>query len=71
MRQAFYQVDLISSEWRFSGSKQHTKETKIAVSVLFSLFMSSNVMVQHCPYPLALISAELYFRTDSECVQWS
>ena len=32
----------------YSGSKEHIKETKIADSVLLSLSMSSNVMVQHC-----------------------
>ena len=36
--------DKISCEWRFSGSKEHIKETKIADSVLLSLFMCSNVM---------------------------
>ena len=58
--------DKISCEWRFSGSKEHTKETKIADSVLLSLFMCSNVMGQHCPRPRAPASAELNFQTDLE-----
>ena len=41
--------DKISCEWRFSGSKEHIEEMKIADSVLLSLFMCSNVMGQHCP----------------------
>ena len=44
---------------------------KIAGSVLFSLFICSNVMVQHCPRPLAPASAELYFQTDSDWAQLS
>ena len=51
----------ISCESRFSGSKEHTKETKIADSVLLSLFMCSDVMGQHCPRPRASASAELNF----------
>ena len=61
--------DKISSEWRSFGSKEHTKETKIAESVLLSLFMCSNVMMQHCSRPLAPASAENYFQTDSEWAQ--
>ena len=38
---------------RSSGSKEHTIEMKIADSVLLSLFMYSNVMVQRCPRPQA------------------
>ena len=45
------------------------KEKKIADSVLFSLFICSDVMMQHCPLPLAPASAELYFQTDSEYAQ--
>ena len=49
----------ISSELRSLGRKEHIKETKIADSVLLSLFMCSNVKVQHCPRPLAPVSAAL------------
>ena len=56
----------INSELKSSGYKEHIKEMKIADSVLLSLFMCSDVMVQHCPCPLALGSAELYFQIDSE-----
>ena len=52
--------DNISSERRASGSKEHIKEAKIADSVLSSLFMCNNIMVQHCPPPLAPASADLY-----------
>ena len=41
----------ISSAWRSSGSKKQIKEKKIEDSVLLSLFMCSNVMVQYCPRP--------------------
>ena len=33
--------------------------------------MCSNVMVQHCPRPLAPAPAELCFQTDSKRAQWS
>ena len=56
--------DKKSSEWRSSWSKEHTKETNIADSVLLSLFMCSSVMVQHCLRPLAPDSAELCFQTS-------
>ena len=56
----------INSEWRSSGSKEHIKEIKKTDLVLLSLLMCSNLMVQHCPCPLALGSAELYFQIDSE-----
>ena len=56
----------ISFEWRSSGSKEHCEETKIVDSVLFSVFICSNVMMQHYPRPLAPAWAELYFRIDSE-----
>ena len=35
-------------------------------SVALSLFMCSNIIVQHCQRPLASASAEFYFRIDSE-----
>ena len=63
-----------SYERRSSGSKENTKETKKADSVLLSLFMCSNVMVQHCQrplHPLVAAPAELYFQTDSECAEGS
>ena len=44
----------------------HQRKMKITDLVLLSLFMCSNVMVQHCPRPLALGSAEVYYQTDSE-----
>ena len=57
----------ISCERRSSGSKEHIKETKIADSVLLSLFMCCNVMDgAKLPTSLAQASAELYFQTDSE-----
>ena len=56
----------INSEWRSCGSKEHIEEMKITDLFLLSLFMRSNVMVQHCPCPLALGSAEVYFQIDSE-----
>ena len=59
----------ISSEWISFGSKEHVKETEIADSVLLNLFMYSNVIVQHCPRPLAATSAELYIQTDSKWAQ--
>ena len=59
----------INSEWRSSGSKEHIKEMKIADLVLLSLFMCNNVM-EHCPCPLVLGSAELYFQMDSEWAKW-
>ena len=51
----------ISSKRRTFGSKEHTKETKTADSVLLSLFMCSNAMLHA---HLAPASAELYFQTD-------
>ena len=56
----------ISCECRFSGSKEHIKEPKLADSVLLSLFMCSYVIGQHCPRPRASASAELNVQTDSE-----
>ena len=42
---------------------------KTAGFVLLSLFICSNVMVHHCPRPLAPASVELHFQTDSESAQ--
>ena len=57
-----YRYDQLNTERKFSsGSKEHTKEMKIADSVLLRLSMCSNVMKQHRTRPLAPASAELYF----------
>ena len=49
----------ISSEWGSSGSKGHIKEMKIADSIVLSLFMCSNVIVQH--FLLATPQADIGF----------
>ena len=56
----------MSSEWIYSGSKEHSKETKIADSVLLSLFMCSNEWCNIAHAALAPASAKLRLQTDSE-----
>ena len=62
--------DKIGSEWRAFGSNEHIRETKVADSVLLTVFICSYVMCNTAPRPIAPASAELYSQTDSEWLQW-